>query len=88
MAVIFDRKAEKEDMRTTARYFKHLEYDKVITNGILIGLKFNLKDFNEVIFNGKKQQKRKRCRSTKTDLDEEFNLSPSVFSKEFKQLRK
>lgn len=88
MAVIFDHEAKKEDMHTTARYFKHLEYDRVIANGMLIGLKFNLRDFNEVIFNGKKQQKRKRCKSTQTDFDEDFNLSPSVFSKEFKQLRK
>lgn len=91
MTVTFDRKAAFEDMLTTARYFKHLDFERVIRDGKVMGFKFDLKEFNAVIFNGKKQQVRKKCKSTQTDSNDETvadsgTLSPSIFSKDFKKM--
>lgn len=66
----------------TIRPFKHLKLDRVITNGQVTGFVVEMEAFNNVVFNGAKQQKRKKCVSTQYDIADlkPRPISPSVFA--------
>lgn len=51
----------------TIEYFRHLSFNQVIENNKVIGFTFNIDEFNEVVYKGCVQQKRKKCVSTQTD---------------------
>lgn len=82
-----------ENKLSAARFFKHLNLIKCISQeGNVIGFRMNVQDFIKVVANGSIQQKRKVCVATQTSEEEfedvNFDLSPSVFSKAFKKMRK
>lgn len=80
--VVFTRECQDEDKYQTARFFKHLDFKKVIKDGEVKGFTYPIQDFNEVVHNGCKQQVRKKCVSTQTEEPvSQRPKSPSIFDK-------
>lgn len=88
VTVFFSNDCSNEQKYTTARFFKHLDFDKVSKNGQVKGFSYPIDDFNKVVLNGCTQQRRKTCKATQTDQRDlqERPTSPSVFSKEFRKM--
>lgn len=93
VSVIFSQNCPIEDKYNTARFFKHLEFKKVVENREVKGFTFPIQDFNQVVHNGCKQQIRKKCVSTQTEQpnkkcvstqteqQNDGSKSPSIFEK-------
>lgn len=80
-----DRKrTSKEDQMMVIRYFKHIDFT-VASNSTHMGFSLDIESFLRTVRIGKQQTVRKKNVSTQTT--ETRSISPSVFSKEFREMR-
>lgn len=72
--IVFENGCSMKQKYETAGYFKHIAKSRLVHNNVVNGFEYNINDFNKVVLNGCKQQKRKRSVETQTD-----RKSPSIF---------
>lgn len=94
ISIVFNNCVSIEARLLTIGYFKHLKLEKIISSGKVVGFKFDIDQFNKVVYNGCKQQVRKRCKETQTEEEKssqpetlgERSHSPSIFGEEVQHL--